>query len=354
MKTTDTSRVLFILLLLGAVGVFLFSIGKGRPPEPDPVVSWMGETMGTTYQIQLADVTLEPDVLDDLTQRVTAELVAVNDAMSTYIPESEISRFNALESTEEVFGISERFQQVMVRSMDLYSETAGAFDPTLGPLIDLWGFGAGSGSDARPEEEQVRALLETIGLDRIELQNGSLRKTVPEVEINLSAIAKGYAVDRLVALLRDEGFQNIYVEIGGEVSCLGVNGLRVPWRIGIQVPERDAGSSVLRVVRLQDRALATSGDYRNYLEDEDMNRHHILDPRTGLPAEHRLASVSVLAEDCMTADAVATALYVMGTEEGMTWLSDKEGLDAFFIDREAGGFRVTSTPGFDQALVAVP
>ena len=354
MNASKKLRTFLLMLVVGCVGLILFQFGPERFPESGPLVSWYGETMGTTYKIQLADVTLSDEELDELTKEVDAELVAVNDAMSTYISDSEISRFNRIESTEEAMPISPRFQEVVQRSREIFQATGGAFDPTLGPLIDLWGFGADDAEVSSPGPEQVADRLEHVGMEQIDLVDGALRKNDIRVEINLSAIAKGYAVDQLVELLREKGFEHVYVEIGGEVSCLGLNDSGVPWRIGIQLPERDASATVLGIVSLVNRALATSGDYRNYLEDNERNRHHIIDPRTGFPAGHTLASVSVLAEDCITADAVATALYVMGTQEGMAWLETRPDVDAYFIDRSEDGFRFTATSGFEDALIAGP
>ena len=354
MKIHDHARILVLILCCGVAGLILFKSGAGRRPEPMPMASWTGNTMGTTYEVQVAGVEMSDEEIDALSRLVDEELVAVNAAMSTYIPESEISRFNRSREIGRPFPISERFAEVMARAVEIYEATEGAFDPTLGPLIDLWGFGAGSTGDGTPTEEEIQELLVRMGLDRFELSPAGITKNQPELEINLSAIAKGYAVDRVHRLLEQEGFEHLYVEIGGELRCSGLNGAGVSWRIGIQMPERDASASFVRVVRLENRSLATSGDYRNFMGESDQHRHHILDPRTGWPAGHTLASVSVLAEDCMTADAVATALYVMGAEEGMEWLSSRPELDALFIDRHEEGFRFTSTPGFEETLVPVP
>ena len=353
MKLNEHPRLL-LAAILSALVVLVLWTSFMTPQHQLPLVSWFGETMGTTYEIKLVGMELDDNALDALTREVDAELVAVNAAMSTYIPDSEISQFNRGAFVEEAFLISDRFQEVMSDSFKVYASSGGAFDPTLGPLIDLWGFGAGSTEDSPITENEVAERLKLVGLEKITFTDGALRKQQSAMEINLSAIAKGYAVDRLHQLLQEKGYANIYVEIGGEVVCQGVNDSGNPWRIGIQLPERDASASVLRVIRLKDRALATSGDYRNFLEDAERNRHHILDPRTGFPADHRLTSVSVLAEDCMTADAVATALYVMGTEEGMEWLQDNPDIEALFIDRHDGGFHFTATDGFEDALIAVP
>lgn len=321
------------------------------PPASSVSTDWRGETMGTTYQVQLVDAALTPQKLEALQERVAAELEAVNLAMSTYLPDSEISRFNRLPAGEGL-ALSERFREVLAAAVEVHGDTGGAFDPTLGPLVDLWGFGAGEAAgEGRLTPEAIAAALSRVGMGHIAMEEGVARKAIEGVALDLSAIAKGYGVDRVVEVLREEGVENLYVEIGGEVACRGVNDRGTPWRIGIQVPVAGSEEAAYRRVSLKDRALATSGDYRNFLEAGGERRHHLLDPRSGAPTTHALASVSVLAEDCMTADAVATALYVMGTAEGLDWLAERDDLDALFIDRTENGFRISTTSGFEQALL---
>ena len=322
------------------------------PPAKSALSGWKGETMGTTYQVQLVAEGLTPGKLNTLRTRVEAELVAVNEAMSTWLPESEISRFNRMEAGEGL-EVSDRFRDVLDAAKDLHRDTGGAFDPTLGPLVDLWGFGAEDTEGEAPSADAIHAALSKVGMRHIALEEGKLRKAVAGVELNVSAIAKGYGVDRVLELLEGEGLDNIYVEIGGEVACRGVNGRGTPWILGIQTPQADAKESAYRKVALENRALATSGDYRNFRESDGPRRHHLLDPRTGSPTSHSLASVSVLAGDCMTADAVATALYVMGTAEGMDWLAERPEVQALFIDRTETGYRLTATGGFEKAMVGM-
>lgn len=353
MKTPSSSRLLWILAFLALVGVALL-VYDTRRFSSAAETSWQGRTMGTTYEIKLAGVRMEGEALATIQRRVDDELIAVNAAMSTYISDSEISRFNRRPGGIPM-EIGDRFRDVMERSFDIFEQTGGVFDPTLGVLIDLWGFGAGSTPGApAPAEEEIGESLEKMGFDRIRLTPGGLSKEEDGLEINLSAIAKGYGVDRIAALLEAEGFRNVYVEIGGELVCRGLNANGVPWRIGIQIPEPEAEEMAMRVLSLRNRALATTGDYRNFLGEDGRRRHHVLDPRTGRPVEHRLASVSVLAADCMTADAIATALYVMGAEEGMAWLEGVPEVDALFIDRDTDGFILTATPGFEETLIALP
>ncbi|MGA0368575.1 MAG: FAD:protein FMN transferase, partial [Kiritimatiellia bacterium] len=299
---------LSLLVLLAALGVGLLLFYPVR--KELPLVSMEGNTMGTTYQVQIAGPLLDASAVTALQEKIDAELLAVNEAMSTYMPDSEISRFNRLPAGVWM-PVGERFREVILRSAEIRELSGGAFDPSLGPLIDLWGFGAKEVGEAFPTPEQIEAAKMEMGFDQVELRGEELRKNLEGLEINLSAIAKGYGVDRVAALLRAEGYENIYVEIGGELRCTGVNAREIPWRIGIQVPRPAAAESALKILELNDAALATSGDYRNYSVSGGGLRHHILDPRTGAPATHTLASVSVLAGDCMTADAYATALMSM-------------------------------------------
>lgn len=353
MKIKENKFFLLLLLILGLFGGLLM-VYSPSPGGAFSMVSFTGETMGTTYEVQIAGVELDDAALLRLKRLVDAELLAVNEAMSTYMPESEISRFNR-SGPGVPLPVGIRFREVLERSFEIFRLTQGAFDPTLGPLIDLWGFGAMGPQVAGPSEVEIQVVLQRVGMGLIRLSAEGLRKELAGVEINLSAIAKGYGVDRVADLLLAEGYENLYVEVGGELRCKGVNGTGIPWRIGIQVPEPGAASRATKVLGLDHKALATSGDYRNYVADESGLRHHILDPRTGRPATHTLASVSVMADDCMTADAVATALFVMGTDEGMAWVGQQEGIEALFIDREGEGHhRITATPGFQDALIALP
>ncbi|MDF3130749.1 FAD:protein FMN transferase [Kiritimatiellaeota bacterium B1221] len=353
MLSKESKFFLGMLLVLAGIGVWLAQSPMTLKHKSAPVTSFEGETMGTTYEVKISGTALSPEESAVLQTKVEQELLAVNVAMSTYISESEISRFNRL-AEGDVFPVSERFREVLVRSFEIYEQSNRSFDPTLGPLINLWGFGEAGEKGEGPSEVEIQEVLNRVGMKWLELSDAGLSKIESEVEINLSAIAKGYGVDRVAEVLMREGYEDIYVEIGGELLCRGVNGFEIPWRIGVQVPAMDAAQQAMQVVALEDQGLATSGDYRNYVVDDAGLRHHILDPRTGRPAKHTLASVSVLAEDCMTADAVATALFVMGTEEGMAWVEAQEGLEALFIDRGEDGYKNTATDGFKAAMIAVP
>jgi len=353
MKVDENKLFLWVLGVLALLGLILFILYPGNGSSSGQQISFSGETMGTTYEVQIAGSELDDSQIFALKQLVDTELIAVNDAMSTYIPESEISSFNRLDAGIWI-PVGNRFRAVLIRSGEIMELTMGAFDPTLGPLIDLWGFGAKSVEGEIPSQAQIQSALNEMGFDKLELGAQGLRKNLEGLEINLSAIAKGFGVDRLASLLRAEGYENVYVEIGGELFCAGVNGRGLPWQIGIQIPSMGASESAMKVVRLENAALATSGDYRNYVSDEKGLRHHILDPRTGRPASHTLASVSVITDDCMDADSLATAFFVMGTEEGLKLAEQLPAVEALFIDRREGEFELTTTEGFKQAIILVP
>jgi thiamine biosynthesis lipoprotein len=209
----------------------------------------------------------------------------------------------------------------------------GAFDITVGPLVDLWGFGP-SGATEEPSEERLAELVAIMGYEQITVDpvNGTLRKAVPECRIDLSAIAKGFAVDEVAAALDREGFSSYMVEIGGEVRTRGRKASGEEWLIGIERPDAD-GRAVYTAIQLTDLALATSGDYHNFIVRDGVRISHTIDPRTGRPIAHDLASASVIHSSCMTADALATALEVLGPEEGFA-LAQRQQIPALFLIRK--------------------
>lgn len=324
--------------------VLLFWALFTRRPEPAPeVLEISGPTMGTQYRILIVEAGLDGPGQQALGAAIEETLVAVNASMSTYLPDSEISRFNALESTEP-FAISADFAAVLVESQAISEASGGAFDATVGPLVNLWGFGP---EDAPSEvsDEALETQRARVGYQHLSVGEGSLSKSVANQVVDLSAIAKGWGVDRLVALLEERGHQNFMAEIGGEVSARGTNHKGGAWRLGIEKPLME-GRKVHTVVELSDMAMATSGDYRNFIGEGADRRSHTIDPRTGRPVTHSLASVSVVAESCMEADGWATALTVLGPEEGLQ-KAEEEGLAAFFLVRESdGSFTESATTAF--------
>ena len=318
--------------------------------EP-PLQFWRlsGSTMGTTYSVKLLENRLGSAGVAGLKKEIDDLLVEVNRQMSTYIPGSEINLFNAMTSSAPS-SVSAGFASVVKRAVELCQDTTGAFNPTLDRLINAWGFGP-EGPRYKPDFVEITEDLSFVGCNMIEyLGDNSIRKVEPEVTINLNAIAKGWAVDQVAALIESKSVTNYFVEIGGEVFARGISEKIRPWRVGIDRPEEGSapGEAYDLIVELDGRALATSGDYRNFaLGDDGIKFNHILDPRSGSPTTTSLASVSVTAPDCATADAIATALFVMGTEEGLAWVEAHPGIEAAFIEHTPDqGFASTFSSGF--------
>lgn len=310
------------------------------------VVTFAGPTMGTRYSVKA----VTPDAaerLEELQHEVDARLAEINRRMSTYDPESELSRFNQSESNDW-FEVSPETAKVVAYALRISQDTDGRFDPTVGPVVNLWGFGPDGRRTEPPTDEQVQAALARIGYQSIEvrLDPPAIKKSRPDIYLDLSAIAKGYGVDAVSDLLAELGATASMVEIGGEVVCRGVKPDGQPWRIGVEKPDEN-GSTLQTVLELRDRSIATSGDYRNFFEEDGRRFSHTIDPATGRPVQHKLATVSVLAPSCMRADALATALLVMGPDEGYNWANENS-VAALLIERTPEGFRERRTPAWDS------
>ena len=305
--------------------------------------------MGTTYTVKV--VTEGPlgasssPKQEQVQQVIEGRLAEVNDKMSTYQPSSELSQFNSSRTTVP-FPVSAETLQVFAEAQRISAATAGAFDITVGPLVNLWGFGPDAKPLAVPADEEVERLRPRIGWSRIEVDTArsTIRKSEPEMYCDLSAIAKGYAVDRVAEGLAALDLADYMVEVGGEVRTRGRNAAGEPWRIAIERPDT-AQRAFQEVVPLSDLAMATSGDYRNFFEQDGVRFSHTIDPRTGRPIQHRLASVSVIDPVCMRADGYATALMVLGEEEGFR-LAEEQGLAALFLVRKGDGFEERATAAF--------
>lgn len=293
--------------------------------------------MGTTYTIKINKPDLEVDLLSIKTP-VDHLLDNINVVMSTYLPDSELSRFNQSDSTDWI-KVSDELFEVIQAAIEIGQSSDGAFDITVGPLVNLWGFGPVDTRNKIPDEESLASVLANVNFRYVHLdhENRAIRKDRPGVYLDLSGIAKGYAVDRVALWLEQEyAVKNYMVEIGGEIRAKGHNPDGQAWRIGIELPltdTREAG----RIINLDNIAMATSGDYRNYYEVEGVEYSHTINPRTGRPVTHRLDSVTVIHSQCMLADAWATALLVDGPEAGMA-LANRHGLAALFIIRDKNGF----------------
>jgi thiamine biosynthesis lipoprotein len=285
----------------------------------------------------------------DLQQQVDSRLDAINRQMSTYLPDSEISRFNRY-ADDGWFDVSPETALVVDAALDISRKTNGAFDITVGPLVNLWNFGPNRQPSRIPSPDEIAAAKSRVGYERVAVRREppALRKSRPDVYLDLSAIAEGFAVDEVAALLDRHGVRGYLVDIGGEMRARGHKPDGTLWRIGIERPLRSA-REIHRVLALADCALATSGDYRNYFEWQGRYYSHEIDPSTGWPVNHALASASVLADQCMTADAWATALMVLGPERALEF-ANRQKLDVLLIMRDGDGFIEKATTGFAAAI----
>jgi len=292
-----------------------------------------GKTMGTTYTIKIVTGLL-PN-LSELQQEIDTLLKSINMSMSVTIFESEINRFNRHKSIEKMI-ISDDFFNVLTISKRLYQLTDGAWEGTLSPLIELWGFGTRKETPAAvPEQAMIRQILSNVGFNKIIiLSKQKIYKQNPLISLNLSSVAKGYAVDRVKELLYEKGFRNCLVEIGGEVYCSGFKKDGEKWLVGINVPEIGALSGQLYdLVPLTDAAMATSGDYRNFVNIDGELYSHILDPATGFPVKNDVVSVSIISDSCTFADGLATAIFVMGYEKGLELVEKLDKTHGLIITR---------------------
>lgn len=302
-----------------------------------------GNTMGTTYTVKIVYDKSQRAPQQKLFDKIDSLLVAINKIMSTHDPQSTLSRFNR--ASTEWFGIPPELLIVVKRSNQISRLSNGAFDVTVAPLVDLWGFGKSGMHRTVPSSQQIAKAKRRVGYRYLRIRNDppALKKFYSNVECNLSAIAKGYGVDRIANMVDKAGYANYMVEIGGEVFAHGRNVQNAAWRIGISQP--NAFATVHCIVKIENRAVATSGDYRNYFEKDGIRYSHTIDPRTGRPIDHKLASVTVIDTTCMMADAWATAIDVLGPEAGYK-LAKENNLAVYMLIRDNDTFINKMTPLF--------
>lgn len=337
---------LYIALLAIIAIVCLLFFRHSMPGTQSPVSKEYqhneGTVFGTLYHAKyLYD--------KDLKAEIEAELQKVDASLSMFNPQSTISRINRGETNET----DEMLNEVLSLSFTINDATSGAFDPTVAPLVNAWGFGFKSGQ--LPDSTQVDSLRQLIGLSGIHLQDGRLTKDIPHSILDFSAIAKGYGVDRAAQVLRNHKIEHFMVEIGGEVVTEGVNAKGEPWHIGINKPDDDSTSTnaeLQDVIAISGKAIATSGNYRNYYVHEGRKIAHTINPSTGYPAQQDILSSTVLAPTCAEADAFATAFMVLGMEGAKQVLGQQPQLEAYFIySDEQGNYRTWCTEGFEKLRV---
>ena len=300
-----------------------------------------GTIFGTMYHAKyLCD--------EDLCAEIEAALHEVDASLSMFNPQSTISRINRNETCQA----DEMLSEVLQLSYRISTATGGAFDPTVAPLVNAWGFGFKSGQ--LPDSTQVDSLRALVGLSAIHLQGDSITKDKPLAILDFSAIAKGYGVDKAAEVLRSHGIQDFMVEIGGEVVAEGINEKGNSWRIGINKPDDDSTSTnteLQDIVALSAGAIATSGNYRNYYISQGRKIAHTINPLTGYPAQQDILSSTVMAPTCAEADGFATAFMVLGMEEARRVLRSQPQLEAYFIySDDEGHYRTWCTEGFKSLI----
>ena len=314
---------------------------------------WSGMTMGTTYQVKIVQKSPADDELEALKSIVDSALTEVNHQMSTYDPASEISQFNQFKDTT-AFRVSTGFVTVVKKALDVYESSGKDFDITVAPLVNLWGFGVTGDRIEPPAQTKISSILKNVGSEYLLTEgNHFIKKKIPDLQVDLSAIAKGYGVDVVAGVLRKKNYENFMVEIGGEVYASGNKTNGELWKIGIDSPNLHSlpGQKIQAVLSLKNIAVATSGDYRNYFEYNGKLYSHTINPKSGYPVTHNLASVTVIAPNCMQADALATAIMVMGGEKGMDYIEKTDNAEAYFISRKNNDtYETVQSSGFKKYL----
>ncbi|MFI3246315.1 MAG: FAD:protein FMN transferase [Ferrimonas sp.] len=331
-----------LVVLLGACLLLLGLTGCQPAPQ---IVTFSGFTMGTQYNIRFVG---EQTMAEGLKAKVDTRLQAVNDSMSNWQQESTISRFNRHHSSEPM-AIDADFATVMQESLWLGEQTLGALDVTLGPVIDLWGFGPQGRVTQAPTEAAIRAAQVFTGLDKLALNGLMLSKSEPQLSLSFSAIAKGFGVDAVAELLEQHDIGNYMVEIGGELRTRGQKPDGNGWRIAVERPE-SSGREAFVVIEPGNNAVATSGDYRNYFEQEGQRFSHLLDPRTGQPITNRLASVTVISPSCMRADGLATGFSILGAEAALAYAEANQ-LAIMLIEQNLAGELVTRYSSYFESYL---
>lgn len=343
-RMLQPARAVFVCVLMTLALTAL----AGCSFQPDEEV-WeiSGPVFGTGYHISVV-LPEDHEKLEALAKGIEQVLDGVDASMSTWQEDSELSRLNRRKDQSDWIPVSDALFEVLAKSEEISRLTDGAFDVTIGPVVNLWGFGPKARPEQIPSDEDLARALAATGYEQLVLRSDppAVKAAIPQY-IDLSAIAKGYGVDVVARYLDSEGIDAYLVEIGGEIRTHGRKPDGDVWKLAIEQPVEGAQHSVNRIVSLPSRAMATSGDYRNYYESEGHRFSHTIDPETGRPVNHNLASVTVIADDCMTADALATGFTVMGYERASE-LATRDNIPAYFIIRTENGFKGHQTPAFSS------
>jgi len=332
----DKKKKLITLGLLVVASALLFLY-----PDAKQYYYNTGTIFGTMYSIKY-------EANEDLGDAIMQRLLAVDSSVSMFNPQSTLSRINRSESQQT----DPYLRSVFAKAQEVSAMSAGAFDVTVAPLVNAWGFGFKN--KANITQELLDSLRQLVGYDKVALFDDKIVKQDDRVMIDLCAIAKGFSCDVVADLLRENGCQNYLVEIGGEIVAKGQNEKGELWKVGISEPVDELAPTEMRyseIIAGDSFAMATSGNYRNFYYDGSVKRAHTIDPRTGYPVNHSLLSATVIASDCMTADALATMCMVVGTTEAMELIAQLDGVECYLISAsESGQYKITKTPGFSKFI----
>jgi len=320
---------------LTSVIIILVILLTGCSPKKE--IRFSGKTMDTIYHIKIVAWFFKDT--KGLKDQIEKRLEEINRSMSIYKADSEISRFNAEKSTDKKFYVSNDFLNVMTIAENIYKLSNGAWDGTIKPLVNLWGFNSPAIIRIIPKKEKIKNLLTDLGFNKIEiLENRYFRKKNPSISLDLSSVAKGYAVDQVAKIIKIHEIENFLVEIGGEVYASGFKKDGRHWKVGINTPKKDAPYNHLyKVISLSNKAVATSGDYRKFFEIEGKRYSHVIDPRTGYPVANGIISVSIMADTCTFADGLATAIMVLGHEKGLDLVGRLDNVECLIVVEKKDG-----------------
>ncbi|MFN2267850.1 MAG: FAD:protein FMN transferase [Desulfonatronovibrio sp.] len=303
--------------------------------------------MGTYYRVTLMQIT--PEQADSAQKKINSILDKVNQSMSVFEPDSEISRFNEIPAGRKLC-VSPGFTEIMRISFKVYEMTDKLFDPSAGPLIELWGFGTDMNIQDIPDQRKISKVLPAVGMNKISMdEKGCLIKSHPDTKLNLSAVAKGYAVDLIARAMEDLNILSYLIDIGGDMYAGQAKPDGTAWKIGISAPLPQAGADdYIETVKITNQALATSGDYRNYFIKDNIRYSHIIDPTTGYPVRQDIVSATVKADSCALADALATAMLIMNKDQALQLSAESEQLEVLLIQMGRNEeISIHSSPGFN-------
>lgn len=329
-----------------ALSLFLLILLNACQTKKSEYFRINGFAQGTTYSI-----TYENSTNEDYSADIDSILKAFDKSLSSYDSTSIISRMNANDPSIEA---DDWFVEVFTKSAEIYAESDGAFDITVGPVVKAWGFA--NGPVAKHDSAHIDSLLQLVGMDKVKLEGRKIIKTNPGVRLDVNAIAQGYSVDVVCDFFRKKGIRNYLVEIGGEVRGVGTNAKDKYWQIGIDRPadgNMDPGNDLQAIISLNNKSLATSGNYRKFFVEDGVKYAHTIDPKTGFPARNTLLSATVVCDDCMTADGYATAFMVLGVEKSKLLLEKLSGVDVYFVySNQQGEYEVFISEGMKQLIVS--